>query len=204
MSTLEILRNNSASIELFASTQYSTNFTEGSRQFAMFQEQFISEWATPELNVGKDFSELTFLLAGYVPGYVAELTTISELRENVELMTRAKGKDFIPFLVIDNSGWDGLPLVNAIGAGVEIGRDLGYGKVRYLLPEEVIRVANGLVMLGEEGFQERLSREAENEHVNLHLDDEETQESFLEYYSEILNYYQNASAQQNAMLLYLT
>lgn len=202
MPILEVLRQDPAFVELFMYAKYLPEFEEEFRQFPALQDQFAAGWTTPELDLDKYFSELTFLLAGYIPGHTSELTTIPELRANGELMAKVGEKDFIPFLVIENSDWDGLPLVNAIGAGVEIGHDLGYGKARYLLPDEVTQVLNGLVMLGEEGFQERLSREAEDKNVQFDLA-EEIQEYLLEYYVEMLNYYQEVSTHQNSMLLYL-
>jgi len=201
-STLETLRQDPAFVGLLLDAQYLPETEIEFRQFPELQAQFAAEWETPELDLDKYVSELTFLLAGYIPGYISSSTTIAELRANSELMAKAREKDFIPFLVIENSEWDELPLVNAVGAGTEIGHELGYGKARYLLPDEVTQVLNGLAALGEEGFQERLSREAENGNVQFDLG-EEIQEYLLEYYNEMLNYYQETSARQNAMLLYL-
>lgn len=202
MPTLETLRQNPALVELFVCAKYLPESEAEFCQYPMLREPFAAEWATPELDLDKYFSELTFLLAGYVPGYFSDSATVSELRGNSELMAKAEGKDFIPFLVIENSEWDGLPLVNAIGAGAEVGSDLGYGKARYLLPNEVTQILNGLVTLSEEGFRERLSREAENTSTQFDLS-EEIQEYLLEYYDEIFNYYQGISTRQNALLLYL-
>jgi len=170
------------------------------------REQFVSEWETPDLYLNKNFQQLTFLLAGYIPGYIFDRATIPEIKANTYLMAKAKGEDFFPFLVIDNSRWDGLPLVNAIGAGAEIGYSTGYEAVRYLLPDEITRILNGLVALGEQGFQSRYLREADRDEPISWIDwaEEEILEWLTDYYNEMLNYYQKVSADRNAMLVYLS
>jgi hypothetical protein len=118
-------------------------------------------------------------------------------------MELAENKDFIPFTVIAKSQWDGLPLVNAFGAGIEIGDEMGYGKARYISAEQVKEISDGLFTLGQEGFEARLHQASENENLPFDLD-EDIQEFLVEYFGEMLDYYQNAASQDRAMLLYLT
>ncbi|MFB2971624.1 hypothetical protein ACE1CD_21895 [Aerosakkonema sp. BLCC-F183] len=113
----------------------------GSYDRIALEEQFLSEWETPELDLHKNFQGLNFLLAGYIPGHVSSKWTIPELRAFVgtqsqkpflssliqALVGTQSPKDFLSFFAIENSQWDGLPLVNAIGAGNEIGYETGYG-----------------------------------------------------------------------------
>ena len=90
--------------------------------------QSISVWETPELDLHKYFLELTYLLAGYIPAYYTKGWIIPELEKlflekaennNFSLELRppivqkifrnSHYKDFLPFLVIENSEWDNLP-----------------------------------------------------------------------------------------------
>ncbi|AFY75219.1 protein of unknown function (DUF1877) [Synechococcus sp. PCC 7502] len=156
------------------------------------------------LDLDQYFSDLTYLLAGYNPDYISyEATTFPELKANHELMELSENKDFIPFTVIAKSKWDGLPLVNAFGAGIEIGDEMGYGKARYISAEQVKEMSEGLFTLGQEGFETRLNRASENEDLPFDLA-KDIQEFLIEYFGEMLDYYQNAASRGSAMLLYLT
>lgn len=167
------------------------------------EKQFLAEWENPELDLDKCWQEVTFLLAGYIACYYATPQgKISEL--NIE---KGYKKDFLPFLVIKNSAWDGLPLVNAFGAGKEIGYETGYGPIRYLEPgDEVRQILNGLLELSQEGFQNRFIRESQKPEPIPWIDwsDEEMLEGMTDYYNEIVDYYQSAARQNKALLLYLT
>jgi hypothetical protein len=188
------------SVETLRLFQQDTSLVES------FINEFDSEIQTDidKLELNQWFDVLTFLLAGYNPGYLtSEVTTILELRESKELMLASKNRDFAAFTVIEESKWDGLPLVNAFGAGVEIGDEMGYGKVRYLTSELVQEILRGLVKLGREGYQRRVIRTSEDTNLPFDLD-EDNQEFVMEYFEEILDYYQNASSRSSAMLLYLT
>jgi hypothetical protein len=116
-------------------------------------------------------------------------------------------KDFLPFLVIQNSQWDGKPLVNAFGAGKEIGYETGYGPVRYLsASNEVGQILDGLLELSEEGFENRFIQESQKPNPVPWIDfsEEEMLDWMLDYYNEIVNYYETAVREQKALLLYLT
>jgi hypothetical protein len=120
------------------------------------EKLFISEWEVPHLDVHKYFQGINILIAGYTVGYYSKDWILPEL----EIYTRVPNRDFLPFLVVPTSEWDGLPLVNAIGGGAELEYQTGYGFVKCLLPSEVDLVLDGLIQLGEEGFQGRYKRES--------------------------------------------
>jgi hypothetical protein len=166
------------------------------------EKQFLQEWEVPELDLHKYFQQLTFLLAGYIPAYYSSGWLLPEL----EVYSNQLDKNFLPFLVVDNSGWDNRPLVNAIGAGAELGYETGYGAVRYLLPNEVEQILDGLLQLTEEGFQERYRQESQKTTPCPWIDwsEEEMLEWLTDYYNEMVSYYQDAARNQKAMLLYLT
>lgn len=111
-------------------------------------------------------------------------------------------------LVIKNSAWDGLPLVNAFGAGTEIGYETGYGPVRYLISSEVEQILDGLLELSPEGYQNRFIRESQKAEPLPWIDWSEDRAEILDwmtdYYNEIVDYYRCAVSQNQALLLYLT
>ncbi|MEA5622725.1 DUF1877 family protein [Nostoc sp. UHCC 0251] len=118
------------------------------------------------------------------------------------LGNRQYTKQYIsPTLDIDN-----LPLVNAVLGGTKIGNKEGYGKCRYLIPDEVKQVAEALSELSENGFIKRYKREeVKQERVGIiDWSEPETVEWLTEYYNEITAYYMAATNLGNAMLLYLT
>ena len=164
------------------------------------ETQFLEDWEVPELDLHKYFEGLSFLLAGYSFTYEKDLM-LPELKSYI----RSPMQEFFQFLVIDNSAWDGLPLVNAIGAGEKLGYETGYGPVRYLLPHEVVRIDEGLRELTEAGFQERYQRESLKETPCPWIDwsDEDTLEYLTDYYNEMVEYYQIAVRDGKAILIYL-
>jgi hypothetical protein len=166
------------------------------------EQQLLFEWQTPELDLHKYFTELTYLLAGYIPSYFSTEWITPELIS----VARENRGNFLPFLVVENSEWDGLPLVNALGAGTEIGAAMGYGKARYLLPEEVGDILDGLLFLSEEGFQERYKRESQRANPLPWIDwgEEEMLDWLTDYFNEIQDYYEDTFRNKEAMLLYLT
>ncbi|MEH1831646.1 MAG: DUF1877 family protein [Nostoc sp.] len=169
----------------------------------LLEQQFLTEWENPELDLHKDWLELTFLLAGYVPGYYA--TSQGKIPELI--VDKGYKKDFLPFLVIENSAWDGMPLVNAFGAGTEISDETGYGPIRYLSSgDEVGQILDGLLELSQEGFQNRFIRESQKSEPVPWIDwsEGEMLDWMTDYYNEIVDYYQSTVRQQKALLLYLT
>jgi Domain of unknown function (DUF1877) len=166
------------------------------------ESQLLAEWEMPELDLHKNFPELTYLLAGYVPGYVSSEWTIPEVKS----MANQISTDFLPFLVIEKSEWDSLPLVNALGSGTEINFKMSYGNPRYLLMDEVGEILDGLLFLSEAGFQDRYKRESEktNPIPQIDWEEEEMLDWMTDYFNEIQNYYEDTFRNKDAMLLYLT
>lgn len=125
-------------------------------KYSSLKQPFLDEWETPEADLYKYFDVLTFLLAGYVPGDIMQPWAIPELRKNSELMQQFKNRDFAPFLLFMDSQWDGLPLVNALGAGTILNPNTSSHRlVRYLSTEEVGNMLDGLLLLSEQGFRTR-------------------------------------------------
>jgi hypothetical protein len=187
------------------------------------KNQFLIEWEIPELDLDKSWMELTFFLAGYIPGYVST-SAIRELEcfktSNPKISTPQgwlgklfspkqsyQNKVFLDFLVIELSEWDTLPLVNAVGAGTEIGYDTSYNPMTYLMPHEIELLMNGLIKLSEKGLEERFWRELEKEIPCPFIDWSDPEgllEDMIGLYNDTLNYYQDAALNQSAMILYLT
>ena len=123
----------------------------------------------------------------------------------IELIFAEYRKSWPEFLVIDNSAWDGLPLVNAILSGRDLEADLGYGPVRYLLPEEVEIIASALDDISVESFAERyemLSYEVDAE-IYIDWSEEEMLQWLTDYHIALCSYYQETARQKQVMLLYL-
>ncbi|MBD2492247.1 DUF1877 family protein [Aulosira sp. FACHB-615] len=167
------------------------------------EELFLSEWENPELDLDKSWEEITFLLAGYIATYYnTPQGKIPEL-----IVEKGYEKDFLPFLVIKNSQWDGKPLVNAFGAGKDLYFDRDYGPVRYLQAgDEVGQILDGLLELSQEGFKNRFIKESQKPNPVPWIDwsDEEMIDYMTDYYNEIVDYYETAVKEQKALLLYLT
>jgi hypothetical protein len=171
--------------------------------WAALEKQFLQEWEVSELDLHKYFQQLTFLLAGYVPTHYSSGWLLPEF---AAAYTNQLNQDFLPFLVIENSEWDSYPLVNAIGAGAELGYETSYGPVRYLLTNEVEQILDGLRQLTAAGFQERYQQESQKISPLPWIDwsEEEMLAWLTDYYNQMVNYYQDAATNQRAMLLYLT
>lgn len=163
---------------------------------------FASEWDISPLDLNKHYWEdLTVLLAGYQR---ASNWSVKDKRLLIELTFAEYRKSWPEFLVIDNSQWDGLPLVNAILSGREIGPDTGYGPARYLLPEEVEIIASALDDISVELFAERyemLSYEVDAE-IYIDWSEEEMLQWLTDYYICLCYYYREAARQKQAMLIY--
>lgn len=225
LAALELLQQNPSLVSSFFAAKYlleSPRMIQWTDQFADQTKQkanFLTEWITPELDLNKSWGELTFFLAGYVPCHVTSGWTAPDLQVSKIGKSRKRWnrlfsfkhspleKDFLPFLVVEASTWDGLPLVNAVGTGKEIDYETGYGSVRYLLPQEVEQVLDGLLKLSQSGLQQRFRRESTRDEPCPWIDwsdPEEMLESMTEYYNEIVDYYRAAAIAQAAMFLYLT
>ncbi|BDM82080.1 hypothetical protein [Acaryochloris marina] len=230
MSTLETLQQDPGLTELFFAAQWlpeapkwQKSYLQGewsertkeqaAQQFSnysSFKQPFLDEWETPAADLYKYFVVLTFLLAGYVPGHILLSWVIPELRENSELMQRFKNRAFAPFLLFMDSQWDGLPLVNALGAGTILNPNTrnnpNHSLVRYLSIEEVGNMLDGLLLLSEQGFRTRYKRESrKSDPVPLFdLSEEEELDWLTDYFRIIENYYSNTLRSEKALLLYLS
>jgi Domain of unknown function (DUF1877) len=180
--------------------------------------QLLDEWEIPELDLDKCWMELTFFLSGYIPGYISS-SAIPELDRFKEPTPQGwlsrlfsprqsdPTKVFLDFLVVESSEWDGLPLVNAVGAGTNIGYSTYYDSIRYLLPDEIEQVSDCLTKLSNKGFEERFCRESEKEVPCPSIDWSDSEgllEGMTDLYSETLSYYQDATMNNRAILLYLS
>ena len=166
------------------------------------KKQFITEWKTPALDFNKWYRELTYLLAGYIPCDSEWIV--------IELQNLYKNKlsiyDFLPFNVIENSEWDGKPLVNAIGTGTKFSDVRDFGGVRCLTNDEVGIVLDGLIELNEEGFKNRYYGELNKELPCPYfiLSEEEEIDWLTDYFRQLTDYYNNAYWSKKSLLLYLT
>lgn len=73
-------------------------------------------------------------------------------RETLFYKNKLSIYDFFPFIIFENSEWDSKPLVNAIGAGKEFGDIRDFGRIRYLINDEVGIVLDGLMELNDRKF----------------------------------------------------
>ncbi|NEO85565.1 MAG: DUF1877 family protein [Spirulina sp. SIO3F2] len=156
-----------------------------------YKEQFVVEWEKPELDLQKHFTEINYFLAGYIEEG-SETFRIPEL----------KGKE-LDFLVINDSKYDGLPLVNLIWYGLPISKT----KCQWLQkPEEVITIKDALLTISESGFRARIQREMVSEYPypDFMWEEEEFPDWITDYYNQLTYYYCDAAKAYNAMLITLS
>ncbi len=168
----------------------------------ILEAEFIKEWQKPDLDLHKYGAELTYLLAGYFPGYYGRESRIAELKG----YSKSTVNGFLPFLVIKNSNWDGLPLVNASARSTELFERWDCGFLPCFLPEEVKIILDGLMELTVEGFQERYKRESQKEKSCpwIYCEDPDYLLYLTDYYNEIVDYYKDAALNNKAILFYWT
>jgi hypothetical protein len=120
------------------------------------------------------------------------------------LTTGYKEMSLLPFLIGKNDE-DDLLAVNAILCGTETTCQATYRFYRYLIPDEVTQVAEALDSFPKEIIRERFNR-ASLSKLDIYTFHPEKEEFDLaiEYYEELVNYYQSAAKEGNAMLLYFT
>ena len=95
------------------------------------------------------------------------------------------------------------PLGNAILGGEEIGGDLGYGPARFLTPQQVREVALALAAISKGDLRERFDLKAMKA-ANIYPVRDKSELELAQGYFELLSrYYAEASAQGNAMLLWI-
>ncbi len=198
-STLEILKQNPEQVKLFYDSQYlSKSAVNSSLVTSTYADQFIDEWETPDLDLHKYYPEMSYLLGGYLEYYSERHLALPELQSRQDLMQK---DNYMNFLIIEDSEWDGLPLVNAINAGMWIGEEEDY--CWYQTPEEVGQILDGLIWISESGFRSRCRREAELDRLDDWFDWEEAEDMedcLTDYYKQMVKYYQYAARRGNAML----
>jgi Domain of unknown function (DUF1877) len=199
--TLENLKQDPAEVEIFYDAEWlSKDKLANQYGNSTHLDLFLSEWEVSDLDLHKYYPELTYILAGHIPDYEQRHFALPELQVRSDLM----GKDnFMDFLIIENSEWDGLPLVNALFAGVGIGEERA---TWYQMPEQVGDILDALLWISDDGFRERCEREREIDRVGEWIDweDEEMIDYLVDYYNQIFDYYQHASQSNNAMLIDLS
>ena len=109
------------------------------------------------------------------------------------------GNDYsipLPFLISRNEK-DKLSSINIIFGGKTIDYETDYGLLRYLTVDEVKEVSQALLNFSRNQFHERLIHKCVENDFDILFD------ILYDVYKQLLNYYQNAAFQQNAMFLYL-
>ncbi len=95
------------------------------------------------------------------------------------------------------------PLANAVLGGTEYGPDLGYGKARYLYPEEVAQVAQAMQSLDFESAMRRWDAKAMKKAKIYAVVDKEGRAECATLLPKIRDYYRAAAGEHQAMLLYI-
>ena len=103
----------------------------------------------------------------------------------------------LPFL-IGNNEKDNLPAINVIFGGKTIDYKIDYELPQYLTADEVKQVAQALSNFSHNQFHQRLKLK------NLKDDFDIAFNILYDIYKQVLNYYQDAASQQNAMFLSLS
>ncbi|GMK39978.1 hypothetical protein PCCS19_30330 [Paenibacillus sp. CCS19] len=117
--------------------------------------------------------------------------------------------------LLNGAAWEGEePLVHTVLGGTAIGEadeeemESGeYNPIRYLTPEWVKQISDALQAITEAELHSRYNPEHMKEmdiYPSIDWQDEGELEYVMDYYRELLAYYQEAAANQEAMLLYIT
>ncbi len=105
--------------------------------------------------------------------------------------------------------YDGeLPLCNAVLGGREIGEDLGYGVMRYLMPEQVREVAEALAEIEEPNLRSRFDPAAFVQ-ANIYPrgwegSDQSSEDYFWEAFVHVRTFFTDAAYFGDVMLLYIS
>lgn len=95
------------------------------------------------------------------------------------------------------------PLSKVLESGTETAVEAGYGPVRYLRADDVVAIARALSAVSTEQFAEGFDAEAmERERIEPVLDESEWLSSLLRDYEALVNFYQQAAAENKAVLQY--
>jgi len=100
--------------------------------------------------------------------------------------------------------WGGEPpLANAVCGGTEYGPDIGYGKVRYLEPSEVLDVASALAVLDTQTLLDRWDAKAMRKDRIYAVADKDGQRECALRYPQLQQYFTAAAEGQDAVLSYI-
>lgn len=111
--------------------------------------------------------------------------------------------------LLTGSVWEGdPPLMNAVLGGIELGdEDVGYGPARFLTQGEVLETAEALSQISEADLRSRYDASAMAKadiYPSIWKEDAGSLDYLMEYYVELVRFFKEASANGEAMLLYLT
>ena len=95
------------------------------------------------------------------------------------------------------------PLGNAILGGSPLGGDLGYGPARFLSPEQVREVAAALSEVTPQDLAQHFDLDAMSAATVYACADEDELEMAQHYFEKLMQYYADAAAKNNAMLLWI-
>jgi len=107
------------------------------------------------------------------------------------------------YLLTGSAGEASSPLGNAILGGAEIGPDVGYGPARFLEPSQVREVAAALAKISRDELSSRFDLKAMTAAKIYACKDSSDLALALDYFDQLVGYYQDAATCDNAMLLYV-
>lgn len=112
----------------------------------------------------------------------------------------------IHYLLTGKPGVAEPPLGDAIMGGVEIGEDTGYGKPRFLEPQQVKAVADALSKISPDELLQCYDKDELNkeEIYGVGYDEKQDRDYLSNAYREMVDFYQKAALNGRAMLFYLT
>jgi hypothetical protein len=120
-----------------------------------------------------------------------------------EGLTLEKSWHCLHYLLTGTAGETDSVLGKAILGGREIGPDVGYGPARYLEPNEVKKVAKSLKTVSKKDLVSRFDLKAMKAAKIYACRDERELQLAQDYFTRVCNYYDEAAARGDAMLLYL-
>jgi len=111
----------------------------------------------------------------------------------------------IHFLLTGESKGGKPPLAHAIMGGREIGRNVGYGPVKYLEPKQVKEIYEALSKISTEEMQKRYDLEAMRKaQIYTISDDDKDPGYFIDYYKKLVEFYGDAAGKGYAVFIYMT
>lgn len=112
----------------------------------------------------------------------------------------------IHFLLNDDVWGGNEPLRFVVMGREEIGEDIGYGPTRYLTSSEVKDISRTLSKISIESLIKKFDAERFKK-ADIYpsiWEEEDAIDYLMEYYKELVDYYNDAAKNNNVMLVYLT